>query len=172
MKRNNLTAVICCLTLVIASGSALSYAQTQQTALSAIQQAENKLFETVYLLEESSASNIDVRDLVTSTDYARQLIADAKVEYNQTNYIEAYDKSIEAIDELNSVENELESRKQQNQQNNVILFSLVGVFSAVLVVAFIFFFNKRIYPWYIKKRNEEYGKLEIKYEETGGTRDD
>ncbi len=164
-KGSKIILIIVCsflLTITIASSAE---AQTQQTALLAIQQAESKLYETISLLEDVSTTKIDIRDLVKNTDDARQLIFIAKDQYNNANFTEAQEKASEAIEELNLIMNELELRKDTKQQNNTILYSLLGVFSAIFIVLFFFSLHKWIYPWYIEKRNEEYGKLIIKYNE-------
>lgn len=139
--------------------------QTQQTALSAIQQAETKLIETVVLLEETSESEIDTRDLVKTTDSARYQIALAKEKYNEANYTIAYDLATLANGNLEEVAEELESRISKGRQNTVLLYSLLVVFSAILLGIFVFLMIKYGYPWYLEKRDEEYGKLEIHYTE-------
>jgi hypothetical protein len=137
--------------------------QTQQTALSAIQQAENKLVEALNLLEEISDSKVDIRDLVIITDSARYQISLARENYNGANYSVAYDMAIVANEELEEVIDELEVRRSKNQQNTTLLFSLLGVFLAILLGLFVFLIVKYGYPWYLEKRDEEYGKLEIHY---------
>lgn len=164
-KVSRIILIIVCSFLLIITVASPAVAQTQQTALLAIQQAESKLYETISLLEDASTTKIDIRDLVRNTDDARQLIVSAKDQYNNANFTDAQEKASEAIEELNLIINELELRKDKNQQNNAILYSLLGVFSAILIVLFLFSLHKWIYPWYIEKRNEEYGKLIIKYKE-------
>ena len=164
-KVSRIILIIVCSFLLIITVASPTVAQTQQTALLAIQQAESKLYETISLLEDASTTKIDIRDLVRNTDDARQLIVSAKDQYNNANFTDAQEKASEAIEELNLIINELELRKDKNQQNNAILYSLLGVFSAILIVLFLFSLHKWIYPWYIEKRNEEYGKLIIKYKE-------
>jgi len=164
--------IVCCFSLLTVIAPTVT-SQTQQTALLTIQQADTKLIETVSLLENVAKSSINIRDLVINTDYARQLIVLAKVEYNDANYTMAYDFAKNATEELDIVVDELELRIGKNQQNNTILFSLLGVFSALLLGVFIFFFIRKLYPWYLEKQNEEYGKLEIRYkEETEGANDE
>ncbi|MHA1199982.1 MAG: hypothetical protein ACTSQF_11695, partial [Candidatus Heimdallarchaeaceae archaeon] len=166
------TFIIYC--LFLASVMSLpTTAQTQQDALLAIQQADDRLFEAVSSLEEASRSNIDIRDLVIITDDARQLIILAKEMYIDANYTTAYNNANDANEELTEVVDEVELRTNSNQQNRTILFSLLGVFSAIFIGLFIFLFIRKGYPWYLEKRNEEYGKLEIQYiEKTEGVKDE
>ena len=153
---------ISCFSLLMTTILSVS-SQTQQNALLAIQQADERLTETISLLEETSTSNINIRDLVIDTDNARQLILEAKEEYGKANYTIAYEKANDASVQLDVVINELEIRENKKNQSNTILFSLLGVFSAILAILFIIIFIKKIYPWYLEKHNEEYGKLEIQY---------
>ncbi|MCE7741642.1 MAG: hypothetical protein GOP50_04225 [Candidatus Heimdallarchaeota archaeon] len=163
---------ICCFLIVIAMSMPIT-SQTQQTALLAIQQADDKLLEVVSSLEEASRSNIDIRDLVITTEDARQLIAIAKEMYNEASYTAAYSNAINANEELDSVVDEVELRTDNNQQNRTILFSLLGVFSAIFTGLVIFLIIRKGYPWYLEKRNEEFGKLEIQYiEKTEGVKDE
>ncbi len=157
----NIIAVFC-FSLLIPTILSVS-SQTQQNALLAIQQADERLFETIVLLEEASKTNINIRDLVINTDIARQLIVDAKKEFEEANYTAAYGKANDANEQLVAVINELELRENKKEQNNILLFSLLGVFSAILAILFIIIFIKKIYPWYLEKRIEEYSKLEIQY---------
>lgn len=139
------------------------FSQIQQNALIAIQQADEKLTYTLSLLEEFGDST-DIRDLVISTDEARYLISKAKEEYNETNYTSAYEDAMDANEQLDAIINQIELIQDKKQQNNIFLFSLLGVFSAIFTVLFIFIFIRNIYPWYLEKRIEEYEKLEIKYD--------
>ena len=154
--------LFCCLVFIITIVIPTS-AQTQQSALLAIQQADEKLSDTISYLEEVSELEIEIRDLVIITEDARQLIAIAKLSYNEANYTVAYDNANQADNYLDGVIEELEARTGKNRQNTTVLFSLLGVFSAIFLGLFIFFIVKRGYPWYLAKRDEEYGKLEIQY---------
>ena len=53
-------------------------------------------------------------------------------------------------------------------RNKVIIFSFVGVISAFGAILFSIFLIRKIYPWFEKKKIEEYGKLEIKYDDSRG----
>ena len=163
-KRSNyLVILVYCFSFSIIMSTFVS-SQTQQTALLAIQQAEDKLYETISMLEEASEKKLDIRDLVINTDEARQLIATAKTKYNEANYTEAYNSANAAIDKLENVEEELELKNTQTKRNKVTLYSLLGIFSAIFVAIFIILFIRKIYPWYLQKRNAEYGKLQIIYD--------
>ena len=71
---------------------------------------------------------------------------------------------MDANEQLDAIINQIELIQDKKQQNNIFLFSLLGVFSAIFTVLFIFIFIRNIYPWYLEKRIEEYEKLEIKYD--------
>ena len=160
----NRTVLFMILTLMSSTCICVS-SQTQQSAQLEIQEADDRLIEVIRLLEAASAEGIDIRDLVGITDNARSLISQAKEKYSEANYTIAYNYAYEANQNLGGVIEEIEKRNGIEKQNKTILFSLLGVFSAILVGITIFFIIKWGYPWYQHKRREEYGKLEIQYEE-------
>lgn len=158
-------AIMCAIFTLLFSTTAFVSSQTQQLAQAEIQEAEDKLFEVITLLEKASIDNIEIRDLVIITDNSRLLISQAKEKYNEANYSTAFDYANEANLDLNDVEEEIETRSGINKQNRTLLISLLSIFSTLLVGLTVFLLVKWGYPWYLKKQREEYGKLEIQYEE-------
>jgi len=140
------------------------FAQTEQDAKQAVQVANEKLIEVVELLEESSEKNIDVVDLTFEADSARQLIKDANNKIVQENYSAALQSANEAIEQLDSLIEQIHVIIGSKQRNSRLIFSFLGFGLAILAIFTIFIFFRKIYPWYKTKQLEEYGKLEIIYE--------
>ena len=143
-----------------------SFAQLEQDAANSIQNAQSKLIEVVILLEESSKKKIEITDFVVKTDSARNLIKEANDKYLEEDYAEALQKANGATEQLDNLIEEITEAVDSTKQRSRILFSLLGSISALLSVALVFVFFKKIYPWYKIKQLEEYSKLVIVYEET------
>jgi len=143
-----------------------SFAQLEQDAANSIQNAQTKLIEVVILLEESSTKKIEITDLVVKADSARNLIKEASDEYLEGDYEVALQKANDATEQLDNLIEEIKEVVDSTKQKSRILFSLLGSVSALLSVALVFVFFKKIYPWYKAKQLEEYSNLVIVYEET------
>ena len=146
-----------------------TYSQSESEAQSIIQEADDKLIEIFKLLEDASESNIGITDLIQETDYARDQIKEAKIQFSIGNYNQAYQDANEAIEELDSVLFKINQRMYQRKQNSKILYSVLGVLAALFTIGFVLVFIKKIQPWFKIKQLEEYGKLEIKYEVEGNS---
>jgi len=160
----NCTIILTIFTLLFSTTTSV-VSQTQQLAQVEIQEAEDKLGEVIILLEKASRDNIEIRDLIIITDNARSLISLAKEKYNEANFSIAYDYANEANVDLDVVEEEIEMRNGINKQNLTLLISLLSVFSVLLIGLTVFVIIKWGYPWYTRKQRQEYGELEIQYEE-------
>ena len=145
-----------------------SYAQTEQEALTLINSANEKLIEALILFEEIPITNSEIKQLSLELDSALQLIQEAKLKTSENEYDLAIQKANEAISKLDNIIEQLEEIIDNNKQKNTILFSLLGVFSALLTVVIIYLFLTKIYPWYKIKKVENYERLEIIYENEGG----
>ncbi|MHA1952889.1 MAG: hypothetical protein ACXAAM_00300 [Candidatus Heimdallarchaeaceae archaeon] len=143
-----------------------SFAQLDQDAANSIQNAQTKLIEVIILLEESSKKKIEITDFVVKADSARNLIKEARDKYLEEDYAEALQKANTATEQLDNLIEEITVVVGSTKQQSRILFSLLGSISALLAVALVFVFFKKIYPWYKIKQLEEYSKLVIVYEET------
>ncbi|MHA1668781.1 MAG: hypothetical protein ACTSUR_08995 [Candidatus Heimdallarchaeaceae archaeon] len=139
--------------------------QTENDANLALQTANEKLTEVVTLLEEASEKKIIVIDLTKEADLAREMIFTATENFREENYQLAYEQANEAITKLNQLIVEINERMDSKNRNRVIMFVLLGFFSAIFSIVFLFLFIKKIYPWYKVKQREEYGKLEIIYKD-------
>lgn len=144
-----------------------SYAQTEQEALTLINNANEKLVEALEFLEEIPITNSETKQLTLEMDSALQLIQEAKLKIIENDYSTAIQKANEAIEKLDSVLEQIEEIIKNNKQKSTILFSLLGVFSALLIVGVFYLFLTKIYPWYKIKKVENYEKLEIIYENEG-----
>ncbi len=165
--RSNKIIGIAMLFLLLLIQSSPTHAQSEGEALSIIQQAEDKLIDVLKLLEDAFEKNIPLIDLVQETDNARIQIKVAKSQFGLGNFSQAYQTANDAIEELDSVLLEMDQRMSQKKQNFRILYSIVGVLAAIFTILFVFVFIKKIQPWFKTKQLEEYGKLEIKYENEG-----
>lgn len=143
-----------------------SFAQLEQDAANSIQNAQTKLIEVIILLEEGSKKKIEIADFVVKADSARNLIKEASDKYQEEDYEEALQKASAATEQLDNLIEEITDVVGSTKQRSRILFSLLGSISALLSVALVFVFFKKIYPWYKIKQLEEYSKLVIVYEET------
>ncbi len=144
-----------------------SYAQTEQEALTLINNANEKLIEALNLLEEIPVTDSEAKQLTSEIDSALQLIQEAKSKTIENEYSVAMQRASEAIVKLDNVIEQLEEVVKNNKQKNTILFSLLGVFLALLTVIVLYFYLTRIYPWYKMKKVENYERLEIVYESEG-----
>ena len=144
-----------------------SYAQTEQEALSLINNANEKLIEALNLLEEIPITNSEAKQLTSEVDTALQLIQEAKSKTTENDYSAAIQKANEAILKLDTVIEQLEEIVKNNKQKNTILFSLLGWFLALLTVFVLYLYLTKIYPWYKMKKVENYEKLEVIYEDEG-----
>jgi nitrate/nitrite-specific signal transduction histidine kinase len=165
LKRKNKIIALISVLLFFLPIQVLS-AQTEQDAQQAVQLANEKLIEVIDLLEEISTKNIDVSDLVTEADDARQLIWNAQRKITQDNYSGALQNANEAIEQLDELILQIKELMDLKQRNSRLIFSFLGFVLAIFVVFTVFIFFKRILPWYKTKQLEEYGKLEIIYEES------
>lgn len=150
-------------TLLICFSSENCSGQTESEVLSSIQQGNEKLLDVVKALETASTDNIDVIDLVVQTDGARELLVEALDRYLEADYLSAYDKSLTALNILENIESEIKIRSNNKQRNNKIIYSIIGIFSALITLSIVYFYLTKIYPWYKSKLQDEYGKLEIIY---------
>jgi hypothetical protein len=146
--------------------SQFSFAQLEQDAANSIQNAQEKLIEVILLLEESTTKKIEIKDLVVKADSARSLIKEANDYYSEGDYSLALQKANSATEQLNQLIEEITEIKGSAKQQSRILFSLLGSISALLAIALVFVFFKKIYPWYKTRQLEEYGNLIIVYDET------
>ena len=143
-----------------------AFAQTENDAVIAIQQAEEKLIDVIEILENISKRDLYIEDLVLQTDSARQLINAANLMLVEGDYEQAYRTANDAKGKLDILLDNLNQRINETKQKSRILYSVSGFLAAAFTIAFAFLFLKRIYPWFRAKQHEEYGKLEIKYENT------
>ncbi|NPD87948.1 MAG: hypothetical protein HGN29_04450 [Asgard group archaeon] len=143
-----------------------SFAQLEQDAANSIQNAQEKLIEVIILLEESETKKIEIKDLVVRADSARNLIKEASDKYLEGDYDSALQKANSATEQLDQLIEEITETAGSSKQKSRLIFSLLGSISALVSVALVFIFFKKIYPWYKTKQLEEYGKLVIVYEET------
>ncbi len=144
-----------------------SYAQTEQEALTLINNASEKLIEALSLLEVIPITNSEVKLLTSEVDSALQLIQEAKLKTIENEYNTAIQKANEAVVKLDTVIEQLEEIVKNNKQKNTILFSLLGIFLALMTVIVLYLYLTKIYPWYKMKKVENYERLEIIYESEG-----
>lgn len=171
MKRYQKFILILCvfgITTIMHNQIPIVQGQAEQEASAAIQEADEKLTYVLELLEEISIYDEDIRNLILQTDDARQLIKEAKDNYASSNFTISYQKATGAILQLDSIIGEIDSIIQSKTQNKIIIFSLVGVLAGLGAIMFSFLFISKIYPWYEKKKIEEYSKLEINYNNSKG----
>ncbi len=171
MKKYQKFILILCVfgtTIILHNQITIAQSQAEQDAFAAIQEADEKLTYVLELLEEISNYDEDIRNLILQTDDARQLIKEAKDNYANSNFTISYQKATGAILQLDSIVGEIDSKIQSKTQNKIIIFSLVGVLAGLGAIVFSFFFISKIYPWYEKKKIEEYSKLEIRYDNSKG----
>ncbi|MCG3215155.1 MAG: hypothetical protein KAS63_00410 [Candidatus Heimdallarchaeota archaeon] len=142
-----------------------SLAQTENDAMLAIQQAEERLIDVIILLEGISETSIDTRDLVVEADSLRLLIYQANKKLEEGDYEQAYQTANDAKEQLDSLLNLINQRISGNKQRSRVLYSVLGFLAAAFTLAFVILFLRRIYPWFKTKQLEEYGNLEIKYEQ-------
>jgi hypothetical protein len=157
-----------CFILVVSSQSIVIQGQTEQQASDAILEADNRLIYALELIEDIPNYDENIRGLIQQIDNARQLIKEAKDQFADNNFTVSYQKATEATLELDAIIDEIENKMLVQSRNKVLVFSFVGVFSAIGAILFSILFIRKIYPWYEKKKIEEYGKLEIKYDESRG----
>ncbi len=155
-------------TIIMCNQVWIAQSQTEQQASAAIQEAENKLIYALELLEDFPNYDVDSRNIIMQIDTARQLIKEAKDNFDSSNFTVSYQKATTASLELDTIIEEIQNKTQTQSRNKTIIFSFVGVVSGFAAILFGFFFINKIYPWFEKKKIEEYGKLEIKYDNSRG----
>ncbi len=143
-----------------------SCAQLEQEAATSIQNAQEKLIEVISLLEEGVKEDVDIVNLASEADSARNLIKEAKNNYLEGNYDIALQKANSANTQLEELIEEISNLLGLTKQRSRIIYSLVGTLSAILSIGVVFLFFRKIYPWYKVKKLEEYDKLVIIYDET------
>ena len=160
---------VCLIILILCTHQTLfTYSQTEQDAEQAIQQGKQKLIESLTLLEDVYLSETDLRELVQRVDNARQTLWEAESDYENTQYSSAYQKANEASEQLDAIIDDITSKISIKTRNNWIIYSFIGFTFAISAIFTVIFFKKKIYPWFLKRRIEEYEKLEIQYSEKEG----
>lgn len=153
---------------ILCNQSLIVQGQTEQQASTAIQEADDKLTYALELLEAIPRYDGDIRSIILQIDIARQLIKEAKDYFTNSSFTVSYQKAITATSELDSIIEEIETKTHDQNQNKIIVLSIVGVLSGFAAILFSIFFISKIYPWYEKKKIDEYSKLEIKYDDLSG----
>ena len=165
---NHLLGFSVTLLLLISFANYGALAQSEEEAQQIIQQASDKLKTVLSMLEEIGDIDSDVKVIISQTDNSLQLINEAKQLFRDAQYDISIQKANQALTQLEGIEEEILELNKLVIKESWLIYSIVGVVSAFATFGFIFLFIRKIHPWYKSKQIEEYGNLEIIYDEEHG----
>ena len=145
-----------------------AFAQSEEEAEQIIQQASDKLKTVLSMLEEIRDIDSEMRAIISRTDNSLQLINEAKQLFKDAQFILSMQKANQAFTQLENIEEEILELNKSAIKESWVIYSIVGVVSAFATIGFVFLFIKKIHPWYKSKQIEEYGNLEIIYDNKYG----